>query len=52
MAERAKFVVIKTEHEKAAAVIRSEGESEAAKVISDALTKSGSGLIQVLIIIL
>ncbi|MES1920434.1 hypothetical protein MHBO_002102 [Bonamia ostreae] len=45
-AERAKFMVIKSEHEKAAAVIKSEGESEAAKLISNALQKSGNGLIK------
>mmetsp|Transcript_5542 Transcript_5542/g.15204 ORF Transcript_5542/g.15204 Transcript_5542/m.15204 type:complete len:278 (+) Transcript_5542:17-850(+) len=45
--ERAKFVVLKAEQEKKAAIIRAEGESEAAELISDALAKSGNGLIEV-----
>ncbi|KAF0853009.1 mitochondrial prohibitin 1 (Phb1) [Andalucia godoyi] len=43
-AERSRFFVLKAEQEKKAAVIRAEGESEAAKLINDAL-KSGSGII-------
>jgi prohibitin 1 len=35
-AERARFVVLKAEQERNAAIIRAEGESEAAKLISDA----------------
>jgi len=45
-AERARFVVEKAEQEKQAAIIRAEGESSAAKVISDALVSSGQGLIE------
>lgn len=45
-AERAKFVVQKAEQERNAAVIRAEGESEAAKLISDATKKYGQGLIE------
>src|SRR6185437_13010594 len=45
-AERAKFIVAKAEQEKEALIIRSEGDSEAAKLVSDALTKSGKGLIE------
>lgn len=45
-AERQRFVVEKAEQEKLAAVIRAEGESEAAKLISGALQKSGQGLIE------
>jgi prohibitin 1 len=37
-AERQKFVVLKAEQEKNAAIIKAEGESEAAKLISKALT--------------
>eukprot|EP01083_Nonionella_stella_P095828 269141_1 len=46
IAERAKFVVLRSEQEKKAAVIRAEGESEAALLISEALKDSGNGLIQ------
>lgn len=45
-AERAKFVVAKAEQEKAALIIRSEGDSEAAKLVSEALQQSGKGLIE------
>mmetsp|Transcript_43914 Transcript_43914/g.73187 ORF Transcript_43914/g.73187 Transcript_43914/m.73187 type:complete len:280 (+) Transcript_43914:44-883(+) len=45
-AERSKFVVMKAEQERQAAVIKAEGESEAAKLISDAVTQSGKGLIE------
>merc|ERR1719353_26014 len=39
-AERARFLVMKAEQEKRAAVIRAEGESTAAKVVSEALEAS------------
>lgn len=45
-AERAKFVVMKAEQERNAAIIRAEGESEAARLISDATKKYGAGLIE------
>lgn len=45
-AERAKFVVARAEQEKLAAIIRSEGDAEAAQLVSDALQKSGSGLLE------
>nr|QKY15293.1 putative prohibitin (PHB) [Polytomella parva] len=45
-AERAKFVVMKAEQERNAAVIRAEGESESAKLISEATKQFGSGLIE------
>ncbi|CAB4423008.1 hypothetical protein RhiirA5_346442 [Rhizophagus irregularis] len=44
-AERAKFVVEKAEQEKQAAIIRAEGEAEAAERISKALDKAGEGLV-------
>lgn len=44
-AERHKFVVLKNEQEKLAAVIRAEGEAEAASLISKSLAKAGDGLI-------
>merc|ERR1712217_437182 len=46
-AERQKFIVAKSEQERQATVIRSEGEAEAAKMISQALKEHGSGLIEV-----
>merc|ERR1719517_190726 len=46
-AERQKFIVQKAEQERQATVIRSEGEAEAAKMISDALREHGTGLIEV-----
>lgn len=46
MAERAKFVVMKAEQEKEALIIRSEGDSEAARLVSEALMKHGKGLIE------
>ena len=45
--ERAKFVVAKAEQLKQAAIIRAEGESEAAVLISQALAVNGTGLIEV-----
>lgn len=46
-AERQKFVVQMAEQERQATVIRSEGEAEAAEMISTALKEHGSGLIEV-----
>lgn len=45
-AERARFVVLKAEQERNAAVIRAEGESEAARLISDATRAAGPGLVE------
>ncbi|TYJ52914.1 hypothetical protein B9479_006461 [Cryptococcus floricola] len=45
-AERAKFVVEKAEQERQAAVIRAEGEAEAANTISKALNKAGDAFVQ------
>ncbi|THG20911.1 prohibitin-3, mitochondrial-like [Camellia sinensis] len=44
-AERSKFVVAKAEQERRAAIIRAEGESESAKLISEATAAAGMGLI-------
>ncbi|KAL3640063.1 Prohibitin-3, mitochondrial [Castilleja foliolosa] len=44
--ERAKFVVAKAEQERLAAVIRAEGESESARLISEATASAGNGLIE------
>lgn len=46
MAERAKFVVQKAEQEKRALIIQSEGDAEAAQLVSDAVAKHGRGLIE------
>ncbi|RKP21703.1 CLPTM1-domain-containing protein [Rozella allomycis CSF55] len=45
-AERAKFIVEKAEQEKSAAIIRAEGEAQAASLISNAMEKYGRGLIE------
>ena len=45
-AERARYVVEKTEQEKLAAIIRAEGESQAAELISQALQKAGPGHVE------
>lgn len=42
-AERQKFIVQKNEEEKIAAIIRAEGEAEAAKMISEATRSYGDG---------
>lgn len=47
LAERSKFIVMRTEQEKRAAIIRAGGESEAAKLISDAIEEAGSGLVDI-----
>lgn len=46
-AERQFFVVAKADQEKKAAIIRAEGDAEAALAISDAIKKNGTGLIEV-----
>jgi prohibitin 1 len=46
-AEKAKFEVMRAEHEKDAAVIIAEGEAEAAKLVSDAVDQNGGALIEV-----
>lgn len=45
-AERAKFIVEKTEQERTAAVIRGQAESTAAKLLSDAMEKHGTGFVE------
>jgi len=44
-AERSKFIVAKVEQEKRAAIIRAEGEAEAARLIEEAI-KAGPGFIE------
>ncbi|KAK1146528.1 Prohibitin-1, subunit of the prohibitin complex (Phb1p-Phb2p) [Aspergillus melleus] len=46
-AERARFIVERAEQERQANVIRSEGEAESADIISKAVAKAGSGLIEI-----
>merc|ERR1712151_615590 len=46
-AERQKFIVQKSEQERQATVIRSEGEAEAARMINEALREHGNGVIEV-----
>ncbi|KAJ6820170.1 prohibitin-3, mitochondrial-like [Iris pallida] len=45
-AERSKFLVAKAEQERRAAVIRAEGESEAARLISEATAAVGTGILE------
>jgi len=47
MADRAKYLVAKAEQEKMALVIRSEGDAQAAQLVSDAIAKSGKGFIEI-----
>lgn len=46
-AETQAYVVAKADQERKAAVIRAEGEAEAANLISEAMLKAGNGLIEV-----
>ena len=46
-AETQKFLVAKADQERKAAVIRAEGEAEAAELISKAIATAGTGLIEV-----
>jgi prohibitin 1 len=46
-AERQQWVVEKADKEREAAVIRAEGEAEAAQIVNAALAESGPGLIEV-----
>ena len=45
--ERAKFVVMRAEQERKAAIIDAEGQSEAAQLITEAMHKHGTGLLEV-----
>lgn len=46
-AERQQFIVAKADQERKAAIIRAEGEAEAASLISRAMQAAGNGLIEV-----
>lgn len=45
-AERAKYIVEKAEQERLASIIRAEGESEAARLITEATLKAGPGFLE------
>lgn len=45
-AERSKFIVLKSEQEREAAIIRAEGESESARLISQATRAAGPALVE------
>ena len=45
MAERSKFIVMMREEEKQAAILRAEGESEGARLIAEAISIYGPGLV-------
>jgi prohibitin 1 len=45
--ERSKFIVLKSEQERQAAIIRATSEAQAAELISQAMRKSGSALIEI-----
>lgn len=47
LTERSKFIVMKTEQERQAAIIRAKGESEAATLISEAVAETGTGIIDI-----
>ena len=46
MAERAKFVVQKREEETKAVVIKAEADAEAAQLVANAISKYGSGIVE------
>lgn len=45
-AERSKYLVERADQEKKAAIVKAEGEAEAAKLISDATKRAGPGMIE------
>ena len=44
-AERAKYIVLKKDEERKAAIIQAEGNAEAAQLVSDSICKFGPGLV-------
>ncbi len=46
-AERAKFIVMIREQEKEAAILRAEGDAEAARLVAEAMAKYGQGLVAI-----
>ena len=47
MAERQKYIVLKSEEEKIASIIAAEGEAESAQLINKAVSQNGSTLIEI-----
>ncbi|RHW70881.1 prohibitin 1 [Trypanosoma brucei equiperdum] len=45
-AERFRYVVLENEQKRRAAVVRAEGEAESARLISEAIQRSGGGLLE------
>ncbi|EKX72841.1 prohibitin, putative [Theileria equi strain WA] len=45
--ERVKFIVAKSEQEKLAAIVKAEGEAEAANLISKAIQQHGTGMLEI-----
>lgn len=45
-AERYRYVVLENEQKRQAAIVRAEGEAESARLISEAIAHSGSGLLE------
>ena len=45
MAERSKFIVMMREEETKAAILRAEGESEGARLVAEAISQYGPGLV-------
>lgn len=41
-----RFLFLQAEHEKAAAIIRAQGEAHAARVLSDAIERAGPGIVE------
>jgi prohibitin 1 len=46
-AEKSKFIVMIREQEKAAAILKAEGDAEAARLVSEAMAKYGQGLVAI-----
>jgi len=46
-AEKSKFVVMIREQEKAAAILKAEGDAEAARLVAEAMAKYGQGLVAI-----
>lgn len=47
MAERSKFIVMVREQEKEAAILKAEGDAQAAQLVAEAMAKYGQGLVAI-----
>lgn len=47
MAERSKFLVIKKDEETKATILKSEGDAEGARLVAEAISKYGPGLVAI-----